>query len=157
MNEVLTYLDVNEISYDIFNHNAVYTVEEAKLFSSDIPGVHCKNLFLRNRSGKTHYLAIFREDREVNLKNLSKDIGSSNLSFASEERLFRYLMLKPGSVSPFGLINDEKNEVIVILDESILESDRVTFHPNINTSTLSLKSEDFVRFLKIQGYDIFYV
>lgn len=152
--DILEYLTSLKIEYEVFEHEPVYTVEEAKLLTNHVKGMHCKNLFLRNRKGNQHYLVVLDEDREINLKELSKDIESTSLSFASKERLYEYLNLEPGSVSPFGLINDKDNHVKVILDKNIVNSETVTFHPNRNTATLCMKTNDLMRYLNIQGYEI---
>ncbi|MEA1976127.1 MAG: prolyl-tRNA synthetase associated domain-containing protein [Bacillota bacterium] len=155
--EIINYLKSLNIEYEIFEHIAVYTVIEAKKISSDIPGAHCKNLFLRNRKGNEHYLVILLEDKKISLKALSKKINSTNLSFASSKRLKKYLNLEPGSVGPFGLINDTQNKVIVVIDNEILKSEKATFHPNRNTATLSLLSSDLIKFIEKQGYNILYI
>jgi len=154
---ILNYLKSLNIKYEIFEHIAVFTVDEAKKISTNIPGAHCKNLFLRNRKGNEHYLVILLEDKEIKLKDLSKEINSTSLSFASKERLKKYLNLEPGSVGPFGLINDTKNEVTVIIDKEILKSEKATFHPNRNTATISLLSNDLITFIEKQGYNIIYI
>lgn len=151
---ILNYLDGLEVKYELYEHVEVYTVEEAKTHTSHIEGMHFKNLFLRDRKGKQHFLVILSEDKLVDLKELSKKLNVSNLSFASEERLFKYLRLLPGSVGPFGLIYDVDNHVKVVLDEKVLDQEYVTFHPNRNSATVKLKSSDLIRYLEIQGYDI---
>lgn len=153
--DILKYLDINDIKYELFEHNAVFTVEEAKQTSENIPGIHCKNLFLRNRKGDEHFLIVLEEDASVNLKELSKKINSTPLSFASKERLMKFLKVEPGSVSLFGLINDNNNEVKVIIDKKIINSDKSAFHPNKNTATISLLSKDLIKFINIQGYEFF--
>lgn len=150
----LDHLNQNNIEYTLYKHDAVYTVEEAKRLTGHIPGIHCKNLFLRNRSGKEHYLLVLEEDRKVDLKDLSILIGSSNLSFASKERLYKYLRLEPGSVSPLGLINDESRHVKVYFDKAVYQADLAAFHPNVNTSTIVIKTESLLEYLNDLGYKI---
>ena len=155
--EILKYLDELKMEYELYEHVEVYTVEEAKKHTSHIEGMHFKNLFLRDRKGKQHFLVILSEDKSIDLKVLSKKLDIRNLSFASEERLFKYLRLLPGSVGPFGLINDIDNHVKVVLDEEVLEQEYVTFHPNRNSATLKLKSTDLIKYLEVQGYDISFI
>jgi Ala-tRNA(Pro) deacylase len=143
--DILNLLDIKYIRYE---HKAIYTIEEANNLEVNIPGGHCKNLFIRNRKGNVHYLVVLDENKRVDLKALSKQIGSTQLSFASEERLFRYLKLSPGSVTPFGLINDTESEVIVLIDKELVNQDIVNFHPNVNTATISVLYKDFEKFLK---------
>lgn len=136
------------IEYEKYEHKPVYTCEEAKELDMNISGQHCKNLFLRNRKGDVHYLVILDESKTVDLKALSKQIGSSSLSFASEDRLFKYLQLKPGSVTPFGLINDTQREIVVLIDKSIINKSPINFHPNVNTATVGVSYSDFEKFIK---------
>jgi Ala-tRNA(Pro) deacylase len=152
--EVLQKLEIKYVKYE---HEALYTVEEAKKLGICIPGQQCKNLFLRNRKGDVHYLVILDEEKQADLKSLAKQIESSNLSFASEERLFKYLKVKPGSVTPFGLINDVESSVIVLIDRDLSASDTINFHPNVNTATLGISYENFEKFLKWHGNKFYYV
>ncbi|GFZ29860.1 aminoacyl-tRNA deacylase [Clostridium zeae] len=155
--KVYDILDLLEIKYDRYEHAAVYTIEEANNLDIHISGQLCKNLFIRNRKGDTHYLVVLDETKQVDLKSLAKQIGSSSLSFASEERLFKYLGLKPGSVSPFGIINDTEGEVVVLIDRDITNAEVVSFHPNINTVTIGISYLDFEKFIKWKKNHILYV
>jgi Ala-tRNA(Pro) deacylase len=141
-------LDLLKIKYTRYEHPAIYTIEEANNLDIQISGGHCKNLFIRNRKGDVHYLVVLQDRKRVDLKALSKQIGSTQLSFASEERLFKYLKLTPGSVSPFGLINDIESEVIVLIDRDLINESIVNFHPNVNTATIGVSYEDFEKFLE---------
>ena len=125
----------------------LFTVEEANRHRGEIPGGRTKNLFLRNKKGRHHYLVVTEADKKVDLRNLKERVGESALSFASPERLQKYLGLSPGSVSPFGIINDVKREVVILLDRDLLRHDALGFHPNINSATLVLQTKDFQRFL----------
>lgn len=155
--KVYDILDSLKIKYSKYEHKAIYTIEEANQLDIHIPGKHCKNLFLRNRKGDVHYLVIIHEAKQLNLKSLSIQIGSTSLSFASEERLNKYLGLKPGSVTPFGLINDTQKEVVVLIDKELTGKENISFHPNINTSTISISFADFERFLQFQRNKICYI
>lgn len=150
-------LNTLKIEYIKYEHKAVYTCEEAKELDINITGQHCKNLFLRNRKGDIHYLVILDESKTIDLKALSKQIGSSSLSFASEERLFKYLKLKPGSVTPFGLINDIEREVIVLIDKDLVNKSPINFHPNVNTATLGISYGDFEKFIKCNNNKFHYI
>jgi len=150
-------LDKLEIEYKIVNHKAVYTAEEANEVEYGISGQHCKNLFLRDRKGKKHFLVILDDQKQANLNNITNQINSTPLSFASEKRLDKYLGLKPGSVSPFGLINDENREVEVLIDKDLANVDTISFHPNVNTATIFLSYKDFLRFLEWRGNDFRYI
>ena len=102
---VLDHLTGLGISFSRFTHPPVFTVEEAERYWADIPATHCKNLFLRNAKGTRHYLVVLEHAKTANLKDLAARIGDDRLSFASPDRLQRFLGLTPGSVSPFGLIH----------------------------------------------------
>ena len=153
---VYSVLDKLKIPFVRYEHPPVFTVEEAEIHWADVPGAHCKNLFLRNKKGNRHYLVILPVYKQVDLKHLTRSLGVDRLSFASPERLRRFLDLKPGSVSPFGLINDIRREVVVVLDRELREVDAIGFHPNDNTVTLSLVYRDFEKFLKFCGNRIIY-
>jgi Ala-tRNA(Pro) deacylase len=127
----------------------VFTAEEAARHWKDIPGAPVKNLFLRNKKGDRHYLVILGIEKQADLRRLVKIIGDDRLSFASPERLMRHLGVTPGSVSPFGLIHDAQRSVRVIVDGD--HAERLIFHPNDNTASLTIAGADFVRFLEQQG------
>ena len=146
-----------KISYTKHEHPPVYTVDEAEQHWKNITGAHCKNLFLRNKKGKNHYLVIAKSEKRVNLKALTSRIGEDRLSFASPERMLRYLGLEPGAVSPFGLINDRENAVVVVIDRDLKEASHVNFHPNVNTATVGITFTDFERFLSHCGNSIRYL
>jgi len=151
MKYVYQKLEELNIEYENHDHPAVFTSEEATKYWKDIKGAHCKNLFLRNHKGNQHYLVVVGFHKQVQLKAMEKTIGATRLSFASEKRLDKYLKIKPGSVSPFGLINDVENHVKVILDTELENAAFVNFHPNINTSTLTISINAFKEFLNWSG------
>ena len=144
-------LDGLGIPYVRHEHAAAFTVAQAVECWKGIPGAHCKNLFVRNKPGKRHYLIIAEHLKPLDLLALSHTLGDSRLSFASDERMGRYLGLHPGEVSPYGLLYDEKHEVIVILDEELTGAESINFHPNVNTATVTVAAADFMKFLKSRG------
>jgi len=148
---VAARLDALGIAYTRHDHPPVATVEEAVRHWADIPATHCKNLFLRNQKGDRHYLVIVEHAKRVDLRRLAEQIGDGKLSFASPERLKTYLGLTPGSVSPFVLINDSSRAVRVVIDGDLKAATRLSFHPNINTVTLTIAGADFTRFLEACG------
>jgi len=150
-------LETLGISYTRHEHPAVFTVEQAEAHWANIQGAHCKNLFLRNQKGSRHYLVILPAHKSADLKKLAQQLGEDNLSFASPERLLRFLGLEPGSVSPFGLINNSQKDVNVVIDLDLKTAGRVNFHPNANTATLGLSSADFDKFLSWTGHNIQYI
>jgi Ala-tRNA(Pro) deacylase len=149
--KVLEALEALAIPYVRHEHPPVATVEEAEKHWSGLRGTHCKNLFLRNTKGNRHYLVIAPVTRGVDLRRLNAALGEDRLSFASPERLRRWLGVEPGSVSPFGLVNDETRHVQVVCDEALRSSEALGFHPNVNTATLEIAFADFVRFLAARG------
>lgn len=148
---VYEVLDRLNIKYEKYEHPAVFTCEEADIYTSGLKGVHTKNLFLRNKKGSKHYLVVMKEDKTLNVKEFGEKISEKNLSFASPERMTKYLNLTPGSVSLFGVINDTENNIKVYIDEDIMKEEFVNSHPNVNTATLVYKVEDMVKFLKDSG------
>ena len=135
------------IAYERFEHPPVPTVEEAEKHWAGIDAAHCKNLFLRNQKGNRHYLVIIAHTKRADLRAVANQIGDGKLSFASPERLMTYLGVTPGSVSPAGLINDREHHVRVFLDRDLKTAARISFHPNVNTATLTVSFADFQRFL----------
>jgi len=151
MKAVLDALQKLNVEYKLKEHEAVCTVEEADKFWTDIEGVHCKNLFLRDKKGKQHYLVVANKNTSVSIESLNQMLGNERLGFASERRLDKYLKLIRGAVSPFGIINDMDDHVILLIDQSLQKATMVSFHPNVNTATLSLSFLDFEKFLQQSG------
>jgi Ala-tRNA(Pro) deacylase len=152
--KVLEALDGLGIPYVRHEHPPVATVEEAERHWGELKGTHCKNLFLRNYKGNRHYLVIAPVTRGIDLKRLNAALGEDRLSFASPERLRRWLGLESGSVSPFGLLNDMTRHVRVVCDVSLRAGGAVGFHPNVNTATLEISLADFEKFLASCGNDV---
>jgi Ala-tRNA(Pro) deacylase len=149
--EVYDALDALGIAFERHAHPPVFTVEEAERYWAGIPATHCKNLFLRNAKGTRHYLVVLGHAKKADLRALSARLGDDKLSFASPDRLLRILRLTPGAVSPFGLIHESAREVIVVLDADLAAADRLGFHPNVNTATITLPAAEFLRFLASRG------
>jgi Ala-tRNA(Pro) deacylase len=149
--EALTALGIAWVRHE---HPPVFTVEDTKLYWRDLQATHCKNLFLRNNKGNRHYLVIAEASKAVDLKALNRALGEDRLSFGSPERLKRCLGLEPGSVSPFGLLNNAARDVRVIVDLELRASERLGFHPNTNTATLEVSRADFERFLAAMGNEV---
>ncbi len=145
------------IDYTRHEHPPVATVEEAVEHWAGIDATHCKNLFLRNQKGNRHYLVVVEHAKRVDLRKLADQIGDGKLSFASPDRLMSHLGLTPGSVSPFGLINDRAHAVRVVLDRDLKSAARLSFHPNINTVTLTIAARDFAAFLEACGNTVQHV
>lgn len=144
---VLARLSDLQVPYERYEHPPIATGDEGLVHWEGIEAVHCKNLFLRNQKGTRHYLVILPVEKRADLRFVSDQVGDGKLSFASPERLLKYLGVTPGSVSPFGLIHDQEKHVRVYLDRDLKLAERISFHPNINTRTLVLSFVDFERFL----------
>lgn len=157
MKDIYKVLEELGIEYQKIDHPAVFTVEDAEKFASKVSiDQHRKNLFLRNKKGDKHFLVILKATKRINIKQLENLLGE-DLSFASPERLLKYLRLTSGSVSPFGLINDTAREVQVIVDSELLDFAEHGFHPNINTATLVISTADFKKFLESTQNQITYL
>jgi len=154
---VFRALDALNIPYERYEHPPVFTAEEAAVHWADIPASRVKNLFLRNKKGDRHYLVILGIDKQADLGGLVKAIGDDRLSFGSPERLMKHLGVTPGSVTPFGLINDAAKSVRVIIDGDLKGTDRLIFHPNINTASLTVTFADLQRFLASRGNPVQFI
>ncbi len=150
-------LDELAISFDYYEHPSVPTVEEASKYWKDIEAGHCKNLFFRNHKGNRHYLVIFEHAKSLNIMDLEQRLRQGKLSFASPKRMMKFMGLEPGSVSPFGLINDKENHVYLFLDENLKNYDRISFHPNINTASLVISYLNFEKFIQFTGNSYEYI
>jgi len=149
--ELYDLLDKLEIKYEYHEHPPLATIEEAIIHWKDYNSGRCKNIFFRNHKGNRHYLVILEHLRLLDIHDLEKRLKQGKLTFASDQRLMRYLGVEPGSVSPFGLINDHERHVHLFIDEKLDEYDRLAFHPNVNTASLVVSKEDFLRFLSFTG------
>lgn len=149
---VYDFLEEHDISYKVYKHKPVYTVEEAERLSVDMNGQHCKNLFLETKNKKTQILAILPSHMRFDFKKMEAAIGLSKLKFASSDRLKNYLGIEAGSVGLFGLLYNLDREVTVAISKSFDPNSNITFHPNVNDETLSIKYSDMIRVLDILGY-----
>ena len=144
--DLFELLSVKNIDFQIHDHEPLFTVEDSENLRGEIDGSHSKNLFLKNKKNSFFLLSCV-ENAKVDLKKFSLSIDAKNLSFANEKYLDKYLGIKPGSVSPFALLNDKENIVEFYLDEKITKSEIINFHPLINTTTISIKTNDFINFI----------
>ena len=145
------------IPFDAYEHPPVFNTEDVDKYWRDIPATPVKNLFLRNKKGNRHYLVIVGVDKRVDLQALRRIIGDDRFSFGSAERLMDKLGLTPGSVSPFGLLHDRSGDVQVIIDADLRRAERLIFHPNINTASVTISFADLERFLASRGNPVRYV
>ena len=145
--EVLKYLEDLDISYEIYEHPPVPTVEDALPYWNKIDATHCKNLFFRNHKGNKHYLVILNHEQQLKIRDLEQRLKQGKISFASPQRMERYLGLAGGAVSVFGLVNDRDNHVHLFLDAELQSAEKISFHPNENTATVVISFDSFLKFL----------
>ena len=155
MNKAETYEFLNKsgINYEITEHKAVFNMEELGEVKLPYPEFDAKNLFVRDDKKQNYYLITVKGDKRVNLKEFRKKYGLRNLSFASAEELMKIMGLTPGSVTPLGLLNDEEHIVKFYLD-SEFNGTLIGVHPNDNTATGWLKSEDLIKIIKEHGNEV---
>jgi Ala-tRNA(Pro) deacylase len=154
---VVERLEALGITFERYEHPPIATAAEGDEHWSAIDAAHCKNLFLRNQKGDRHYLVIIEHTKRADLRHVANQIGDGKLSFASPERLMKYLAVTPGSVSPYALIHDRERHVRLFIDRDLKTAERISFHPNMNTATIVTRLSDFVRFLESCGVTPTYI
>ena len=150
---LLAFLDRLAIPTDTIEHPALFTVAESTALRGELSGGHTKNLFVKDKKSRL-FLLVLEADSEVDLKRVHEKIGGSGrVSFGSAALLEEVWGVKPGSVTPFGAINDAAGRVTVVLDAAMMAHQRLNFHPLVNTRTTGLASADLVRFLRATGHE----
>lgn len=137
-------LDSLEIEYERIDHKAAMTMEVCEEIDRALGATICKNLFLCNRQQTDFYLLMIPGDKQFKTKDISSQIGSSRLSFASAEHMERFLDITPGSVSILGLMNDKEGRVRLLIDRDVLRGEYIGCHPCINTSSIRIRTEDMM-------------
>jgi len=155
--KVFEMLNALDIEYQVMNHPAVFTIEDMDNLNITQYGNVCKNLFLRDAKGKRHFLVVLDKDKKADLKNIQKQLGCTRLSFASVERLFKYLHLQKGEVTPLGIINDLNAFVEVVLDNDLPGKNKLGFHPNDNTATVWISFDALKKLIEQNGNTIHFV
>ncbi len=151
--ELLAFMDESGFQTATFEHAPVFTVEEARHLRGEISGGHTKNLFLKDRRGRP-FLLVALEHAVIDLKSVHSTIGANGkVSFGSADLLEELWGVRPGSVTPFGAINDREGRVTVVLDAEMMSHERLNFHPLINSRTTSISSLDLLRFLRATGHE----
>lgn len=148
--KVYKVLEEMNIEYKLIEHPEVFTIEEARQYTNE-EGI--KNLFLTNKKKNKFFLVLINEDTKMDIKGFGEYIGEKRVKFAKEKHLKEKMNTKPGAVSLFGLLNNEEKDIQVYIDTKIAKKEEVTFHPNNNTKTIIIKTEDMYKFLKELGYD----
>lgn len=149
--DLLRMLNRLGVAVTMHEHPPLRTVQQSKELRGELPGGHCKNLFLRDHK-KRNYLVVTLEDRPIDLVKLAEKIGSGRLSFGSPERLMEFLGVEPGAVTPFALINDATRAVSVALDTGMLELSPLNYHPLVNTMTAAIAPADLLKFIRACGH-----
>lgn len=144
--EVYKYLDNLNISYQVVNHPKAYSTEDADKYIEGYEGIRTKTMFLYNKNKTNFYLIVMDENKRIDFKKLEEVLQEKKLKFSSDEVLFDKLKLEKGVVSIFGLLNNKDN-IVVLFDEDIINELPLTFHPNENDATIFINSEDVIKFL----------
>lgn len=150
---VLRTLAERNIPYQLWEHPAVYTIEEMDALDLPAPEAVVKNLFLRDAKGRRYFLVVLSKEKQADLRALGERLGVK-LSFASPERLAACMGLEKGSVTPFGVLNDQERKVEVLLDQDLRTRPLVAVHPNENTATVALAPEDLLQVLEDHGNSV---
>jgi Ala-tRNA(Pro) deacylase len=139
------------IAHATHKHPPLFTVADSKALRGDLPGGHCKSLFLKDKRGQI-YLVVALEDRTIDLKRLRQALGAGTLSFGSAELLYDVLGIRPGAVSPLAVINDSAHRVLVVLDQAMLRIDPLNYHPLTNEMTTAVGPKGLIAFLEASGH-----
>lgn len=150
--DLMAHLSALGIAYEVFEHEAVFTVEESHKVAAQVKGAHCRNLALYNKK-KQMWLVTLRDQTPLDLKKLEGVLGSGRLSFMRPERLWDVLGVRPGSVTPFSIMNDTDLNVTLVLEEEMLAEDLMNVHPMINTMSLALSPDDLLIFARKTGHE----
>jgi len=150
--DLFARLDALGIATTTVGHAALFTVEQSKALRGDLPGGHCKNLFLKDKKGSL-WLVVTLEDAAVDLKTLPARIGAARISFGNAALLDEVLGVTPGSVTPFGLINDTAQRVTVVLDQEMMARDLLNYHPLVNDATTAIAPADLLAFIRSCGHE----
>ena len=154
MTDVYQFLAENHVEYQRHDHPPVFTVADVERLVPPLPAAKTKNLFLRDKKGKRHFLVVVPAQKQVDIKALGGVIGADRLSFGSPDRLKRYLGVDPGSVTILALMRDPDHAVEVVFDESLGKEEAFQFHPLVNTSTLVISRDNLLRFVDATGHEV---
>ena len=150
--EIYDFIKSKNIWYEITEHKSVYNMEELKELDIPYPEYDAKNLFVRDDKKRNYYLITVKGDKRIDLKEFRRKNETRPLSFASENDLLDIMNLKPGSVTPLGLLNDKNNKVLFYIDKDFMKDKHIVgVHPNDNTATIWLKVEDLIEIIKEHG------
>ena len=140
------------IIFDVVEHPPVFTTEQADSYIEGMEGVRTKSMFLTNRKKTQYYLLIMDDKKRLDMDDFKVQVGANRIHMASADSLAEKMQLSPGTVSPFGLLNNEEKDILVYFDKDIVSEDIMTFHPNTNEKTIFIKIQDLFRFLDSIGF-----
>ncbi len=143
--------------YTVKEHPPLFSVEDVIANDCMMPGLNFKNLLIKDKKAETYYLVILEDSRKMENKYFKEFTGWGKIRFAHPEELYEKMGLKPGSVSPYGLLNNDEHDIIIVVDHAIAGADKdelINFHPNRNTATLTVKKHQFVKYLESLGNKI---
>ena len=150
--ELFRRLDALGIAHRTYSHPPVFTVAEATALRGSLPGGHCKSLFLQDKKGG-FWLAVMLEERRIDLKKLAVRLGAPRFSFGGAADLYEVLGVRPGSVTPFALVNDVEHRVTPVLEAAMLDRNPLNYHPLSNDRTTAIASADLLRFIAACGHE----
>ena len=139
------------IAHRTYSHSSVFTVSEATALRGSLPGGHCKSLFLKDKKGG-FWLAVMLEERRIDLKKLAARLAAPRFSFGGAADLYEVLGVRPGSVTPFALVNDVDHLVTPVLDAAMLDHDPLNYHPLANDRTTAIAPADLLGFIAGCGH-----
>ena len=148
---LIAVLDRLGVRYARHDHAPLFTVEDSQALRGELPGAHCKNLFLKEKKGG-FWLAVCGEERRFRIPDLARALGARRFSFGSADDMVRLLGVTPGAVTPLALINDEDREVRLVVDRALLEADLFNCHPLHNAATIALSPADLLRVFEATGH-----
>ena len=151
--KVVDQLNELGIPFQIVEHEPVLTTEQADRFIEGIEGVRIKTMFLTNKKKRNFYLVIIDDAKRLDMDVFKEIVEENRIKMASAETLNDKMMLLPGTVSPFGLLNNRDKDIQVYFDQEIVSEERMCFHPNTNEKTIFVNTEDLFTFLKAIGYE----
>ena len=150
--EVANKLQELGIAFDVVEHLPAFTTEQADSYIEGMEGVRTKSMFLTNRKKTQYYLLIMDDKKRLDMDDFKVQVGADRIRMASLESLAEKMNLPAGTVSPFGLLNNEEKDIQVYFDKEIINEERMTFHPNTNEKTIFISTQDLFKFLQDLGY-----
>ena len=140
------------IAFDVVEHPPVFTTEQADSYIEGMEGVRTKSMFLTNRKKTQYYLLIMDDKKRLDMDDFKVQVGADRIRMASLDSLAEKMNLPAGTVSPFGLLNNDEKDILVYFDKDVLSGDFIAFHPNTNEKTIFIKIQDLFRFLDSIGF-----